>query len=312
MSAEAAEARVAVCRSCLSVPADNPRFRDRADAVAADMLILDLEDSVTPGRKAAARAGAVEALRAHRYDGRFRAVRVNSVDSPWAFDDLRSVVEGAGDRLHGIVLPKVGSVATVQWADLLLTQLERRHRLPPLTIDIQIESAAGVEHVGDLVRASSRLRALHLGAGDLAADMGLPGLVIGEEEGLAAGLWAYVRTRLLIAARSAGLLVLDGPYARFRDLDGLRRTARLAAAVGFDGKWAIHPDQVPILHQVFSPTEAEVERAEAILSAFLRAAEQDLTAAADFEGEMIDEATRKMAERTLARAERARSEGARR
>ena len=300
-----AEARVQVCRSCLSVPADNPRFRDRAAKVPADMLLLDLEDSVAPRQKAAGRVGAVEALRAHRYEGRFRTLRVNAVDSPWALEDLSTVAEGAGERLHGIVLPKVGSVATVEWADVLLTQLEKRHRLPRLAIDIQIETAAGLERVGDLVRASPRLRALHLGAGDLAADMGLPGLVIGEEESAAAGLWAYVRTRLLVAARSAGLLVIDGPYARFRDPDGLRRTARLAAGVGFDGKWAIHPDQVPILHQVFSPTQAEVDRAGAILLAFRRATEDEGTAAADFEGEMIDEATRKMAERTLARGERA-------
>jgi citrate lyase subunit beta / citryl-CoA lyase len=300
-----AEARAQVCRSCLSVPADNPRFRDRAATVPADMLLLDLEDSLAPRQKAAGRAGAVEALRAHRYEGRFRTVRVNAVDSPWALEDLSTVAEGAGDRLHGIVLPKVGAVATVEWADVVLTQLERRHRLPRLAIDIQIETAAGLEHVGDLVRASPRLRALHLGAGDLAADMGLPGLVIGEEQSAAAGLWAYVRTRLLVAARSAGLLVIDGPYARFRDPEGLRRTARLAAGVGFDGKWAIHPDQVPILHEVFSPTQTEVDRAGAILTAFHRATEDQGTAAADFEGEMIDEATRKMAERTLARGERA-------
>ena len=299
------EARVQVCRSCFSVPADNPRFRDRAAAVPADMLMFDLEDSVTPARKAAGREGAVEALRAHPYEGRFRAVRINAVDSPWALDDLRCVTDGAGDRLQGIVMPKVSSVSTVQWADVLLTQLERQHRLPRLAIDIQIETAAGLERVGELALASPRLRALHLGAGDLAADMGIPGLVIGEEDGPAAGLWSSVRTRLLIAARSAGLLMVDGPYARFRDLDGLRRTARMAAAFGFDGKWAIHPDQVPVLHEVFSPTQAEVDRAGAILAAFHRSSEQDLTAAADFEGEMIDEATRKMAERTLARGERA-------
>lgn len=294
-----------VCRSCLSVPADRPRFRERAASVGADMLILDLEDSVAPAGKEGGRAGAVEALRTHPYEGRFRTVRVNAVDSPWALDDVLSVVAGAGDRLHGIVLPKVESVATLHWADVLLTQLERRHRLPRLSLDIQIESAAGLERVSELVRASGRLRAVHLGAGDMTATLGLPGLVIGEEEGPAADLWSWVRTRLLVAARSAGLLVIDGPYARFRDADGLRRTARLAAGLGFDGKWAIHPDQVAVLHEVFSPTQQEVDRAAAILEAFRRATQRDRTAAADFEGEMIDEATRKMAERTLARGERA-------
>ncbi len=295
----------AVCRSCLSVPADQPRFRARAASVQADMLILDLEDSVAPAEKDGGRSGAVEALRTHAYEGRYRAVRVNAVDSPWALDDLLAVVGEAGDRLHGIVLPKVESVAALHWTDVLLSQLERRHRLPRLRLDIQIETATGLERVGELARASERLRAVHLGAGDLTATLGLPGLVIGEEEGTASGLWTWVRTRLLVAARSAGLLVVDGPYARFRDPDGLRRTARLAAALGFDGKWAIHPDQVPVLHEVFSPTQAEVDRAGAILEAFGRATEQDRTAAADFEGEMIDEATRKMAERTLARGERA-------
>lgn len=295
----------AVCRSCLSVPADQPRFRDRAATVPADMLILDLEDSVAPAQKERGRAGAVEALRAHPYQEHFRTVRVNAAGSPWALDDLLAVVAGAGDRLQGLVLPKVESVATLHWADVLLTQLERRHGLPRLSLDIQIETAVGLERVGELVRASDRLRALHLGAGDLSATLGLPGLVIGEEAADAAGLWAAVRTRLLVAGRSAGLLVIDGPYARFRDPDGLRRTAEVAAGLGFDGKWAIHPDQVPILHQVFSPTQAEVDRAAAVLAAFRRATERDRTAAADFEGEMIDEATRKMAERTLARGERA-------
>lgn len=296
---------MSACRSCLSVPADNPRFHARAASVAADMLLLDLEDSVAPDRKDEGRSGAVEALRTHAYEGRFRAVRVNAADSPWVLDDLLTVVEGAGDRIHGIVLPKVESAATLHWADLLLAQLERRHRLPRLALDIQIETAAGLERVGELAQASDRLRALHLGAGDLAATLGLPGLVIGEEEGPAAGLWSAVRTRLLVAARTARLLVLDGPYARFRDPAGLRRTAELAAALGFDGKWAIHPDQVPVLHEVFTPSQSEVDRAGAILAAFRRATERDRTAAADFDAEMIDEATRKMAERTLARGERA-------
>ncbi|MGH7912844.1 MAG: HpcH/HpaI aldolase/citrate lyase family protein [Candidatus Dormibacteraceae bacterium] len=299
------EALTEVCRSCLSVPADRPRYLGRAAEVGADMLMLDLEDSLAPERKAEGRAGAVEALRTHAYAGRFRAVRVNPVESPWALDDLLTVVAGAGRRLHGIVLPKVESVATLHWADLLLGQLERRHHLPRLRLDIQIETALGLERAGQLAGASDRLRALHLGAGDFAASAGLPGLVIGEEEGATAGLWTVVRTRLLVAARAHGLLVLDGPYARFRDAEGLRRTARLAAGLGFDGKWAIHPDQVAILHEVFSPTQDEVDRAGTILKALERAVEARASAAVDFEGEMIDEATRKMAARTVARGQRA-------
>lgn len=290
-------------RCCLSVPATRPRFHEKADGSAADMIILDLEDSVAPNAKEAGRQGAIQALRAHPYQGKLRAVRVNPIDSPWCLDDVCSVVEEAGSLLESLVLPKVEDLSTVHFFHHLLSQLERKIGLQRrIGLDVQIESAVGLERVSEIAGASDRIEALHLGPGDLAATVRMPGLTIGEaQDGYPGDLWHYARSRILIAARAHGQQAIDGPYARLRDAHGLRVIASRAAALGYDGKWAIHPDQIRVLNEVFSPAQEDFDRASAILDAYHAATEGAATGAVELDGEMIDEATRKMAEVTVER-----------
>jgi citrate lyase subunit beta/citryl-CoA lyase len=285
------------------VPATRPRFQEKADGSSADMVILDLEDSVAPSAKEAGRAGVVDALRAHPYRGKVRSVRINPIDSPWCLDDVRQVVGEVGPLIASLVVPKVEDVATVHFLHHLLAQLERKLGMERrIGLDLQIESAAGLERVSEITAASDRLQALHFGPGDYSASVGMPSLTIGDGiDGYPGDPWHYARTRILVAARARGAQAVDGPYARFRDLDGLRATSRRAAALGYDGMWAIHPDQIAVLNDVFAPTQGDFDRASAILEAYRSATEQDGTGAVELDGEMIDEATRKMAEATVAR-----------
>ena len=294
---------MAARRSCLSVPATRPRFHDRAELSAADMVILDLEDSVAPGAKVAGRDGVIGALRAHRYERKVRAVRVNPLDTPWCLDDVCHVVEEVGDRVDSVVVPKVEDAASVHFLHHLLGQLERKLALPRrIGLDLQIESPRGVERVSDIAAASDRVEALHFGPGDFSAAMRTPGLTIGDAVDAYPGdLWHAIRVRILVAARARGAQAVDGPYARFRDLAGLRATAGRAAALGYDGKWAIHPDQIGVLNEVFSPTQEEFDRATAIVAVYMRALEEQAAGAVELDGEMIDEATRRMAEVTVER-----------
>jgi citrate lyase subunit beta / citryl-CoA lyase len=290
-------------RCCLSVPATRPRFHEKADGSAADMIILDLEDSVAPNAKEAGRQGAVQALRSHPYQGKLRTIRVNPLDTPWCLDDVRHVVEEAGALLDALVLPKVEDQEAVHFFHHLLGQIERKLGLERrIGLDVQIESAAGLERVSEIAAASDRIEALHFGPGDFAATLRMPGLTIGESaESYPGDLWHYARSRILLAARTHGQQAIDGPYARLRDREGLWAAAARAAALGYDGKWAIHPDQIAVLNEVFSPGQEDFDRASAILEAYHAATEESATGAVELDGEMIDEATRKMAEVTVER-----------
>ncbi len=285
-------------RSCLSVPATEPRFHAAAARSGADEVLLDLEDSVVPAAKAEARGGAVAALREHDYSGKVRSVRVNSAGTPWFEEDVRTVVGESGDRLDALVVPKVDSAEEVRRLDGILTELERGlGRTRPVGLELQIETARGLENVSAIAAASARTEALIFGPGDFAASMGMPHLTIGGTEGLPPEFWLYPLFRLAVAARAGGLQVIDGPYVRIRDLDGLRVSALRTAQLGYDGKWALHPDQVPVLNQVYTPALEDFERAAAILDAYPGPAGQgDGPGAVMLGDEMIDEATRKMAE----------------
>ena len=284
-------------RSCLSVPATQPRFHDKADQSAADSVFLDLEDSVAPAAKERGRELAVEALRTHAYEGKLRGVRVNDCDSQWCHDDIAAVVEGAGDRLDVIVLPKVEGPEHVHFADVLLTQLERRRGLGrPIGLELQVESARGLERVEEIAAASPRTQALVFGPGDFQASMRIPGLSIGRTpEAYPGEFWHYVHFRILVAARAHGLQAIDGPYAAVRDLDGLRAQAERSAAIGFDGKWALTPAQAEVLNEVFAPSQADFDRASAIVDAYAHATDVDEKGAVMLGDEMIDEASRKLA-----------------
>ena len=297
-------------RSCLSVPATNARFQEKADQSGADMVILDLEDSVAPAAKERARGQAVAALRRFPYAGKVRAVRVNACDTQWCFEDVIAVVAGAGDRLDVLVVPKVEGPEQVHFLDVLLAQLEAAHgRSQPVGLDLQVESARGMENAGVIAGAAGRVRALHFGPGDFQASMRMPGLDIGTAPaGYPGDFWHYFHARVVTAARAHGRQAIEGPYGRVRDLDGLRSAAARAALLGFDGKWALNPAQVTVINEVFTPSQEEFDRAAAIVDAYARATDVAETGAVMLGEEMIDEASRKMA---LVTVERGRAAGLR-
>ncbi len=283
-------------RSCLSVPATQARFHSKADQSAADMVIFDLEDSVVPAAKERARQMAVEALNTFAYEGKVRSVRVNDCDTEWCHDDVAAVVTGAGARIDVLVVPKVDGPQHVHFMDVLLGQLERRMGLERrIGLELQVESAAGLERIGEIAAASPRIETLVFGPGDLQASLGVPGLEIGTvPAGYPGEFWHYAHFRILSAARANGLQAIDGPYSAVRDTEGLRESARRTVALGYDGKWALTPAQAEVLNELYSPGQADFDRASAIVEAYARAIDQD-TGAVMLGDEMIDEASRKQA-----------------
>jgi citrate lyase subunit beta/citryl-CoA lyase len=286
------------------VPGSSPRFLTKARGVPADEVFLDLEDAVAPAEKAGSRALVAEALRAGGWGGKVRAVRVNDARTGWAYRDVVEVVEQAGDSLDVIVLPKVTGPADICWLDLLLGQLEQATGLEPgrIGIEAQIEDAAGLASVEDIAAASARLEALVFGPADFMASLGMRSLTVGAQPaGYTGGdAFHYAHLRILVAARAHGLQAIDGPFAAISDLDGLRRSAENVAALGYDGKWVVHPGQVEVVNAAFSPEQAEYDRAELLLEAYTYYTEQG-RGAAMLDGEMIDEASRKMATVAAAR-----------
>jgi citrate lyase subunit beta/citryl-CoA lyase len=301
-------------RSCLTVPGSSERFLAKAAGLAADEVILDLEDAVAPAAKRAARALVAAALTGKRdWAARVRAVRINGVATQWAYRDVIEVVEQAGARIDTIVLPKVSTPDHVIWLDLLLGQLELASDLPEgqIGIEAQIEDAAGLTEVDAIATACTRLEALIFGPADFMASLGMRSLTIGvPPPGYAGGdAFGYVHSRILVAARAAGLQAIDGPYAAIGDLEGLARASASIAALGFDGKWVVHPDQIGPVNEAFAPDQASYDRAEQILDAYRRATQSQGRGAVMLGGEMIDEATRKLA---LLAATRGRAAGLRR
>jgi citrate lyase subunit beta/citryl-CoA lyase len=297
------DSAVSRSRSVLVVPASVPRFLEKAPSVDADRFVIDLEDSVAASEKSGARLTAAAAIRDLDFAGRPVAVRVNGWASAHTFRDVAEVVAGALDRLDSVMLPKTGGPDEVRALDLLLAQVERECGLAvgAIGIDLLIESAAGLAAVARSVMASPRVRSLAIGPGDLAASLGLPLLgTLGAELADEGDVLQHARFRLLVAARSAGLTVIDGPFFGLEDDAGLRASAARARQLGFDGKWAIHPSQVPSLNEMFAPTAAELERAEGLLVA-MEAADRDGSGATRHAGEMIDEASRQMARAVIAR-----------
>lgn len=291
-------------RSCLTVPGSSERFLAKAAALPADEVILDLEDSVTPGAKESARSRVAAAATGGDWTGRVLAVRVNDAATGWAYRDVIEVTERAGTRLDTIVLPKVSGPAQVAWLDTLLTQIERAIGLPEgkIGIEAQIEDAAGLSLADRIAAASPRLESLIFGPADFMASVGMRSLSIGAPPaGYPSDAFHYALLRILIAARANGLAAIDGPFAAIGDREGLERSAVSAAALGFDGKWVVHPDQVTPVNSAFAPSQQEYERAERILAAYARATDVDQRGAVLLGGEMIDEASRKLALVTVTR-----------
>jgi citrate lyase subunit beta/citryl-CoA lyase len=286
-------------RSCLAVPGSSARFLEKARGLDADEVFLDLEDAVAPSAKPDARAAVAEALNAGGWGDRIRAVRVNDATTRWAYRDVVEVAEAAGRNLDVIILPKVSGPAQISWLDLLLGQIEQATGGEPgrIGIEAQIEDAQGLAAVDAIAGASPRLEALVFGPADFMASIGMRSLQVGAEPaGYTGGdAYHYPRMRILVAARACGLAAIDGPHLAIPDIDGLDRGARSAAALGYDGKWALHPTQIDVINQAFSPAQEEYDRAELILDAYEQATTVRGRGAVMLGDEMIDEASRKLA-----------------
>src|SRR4026209_294161 len=292
-------------RSMLFVPASKPAMIPKAAASAADSGCIDLEDAVAPDEKPASRANVVHALKEIDFGRRVRMVRINGLDGPFAYRDLIEIVEAAGDRLDLIMIPKGARAGEVVIVDMLLSQIEASTRHPGrMGIEAQIETAAGYLYAREIAEASPRLGALSFVAGAYAAWRRMPSAAIGErdahDEIYPGHRWHAVMHTIVAAARANGLRCMDGPYAGFKDTAGLERACRIAQALGFDGKQCIHPAQLETVNAVFSPSDAEVAKAAAIVEAYDKAVSAG-QGAATHDGRMIDAANVRMARTILER-----------
>lgn len=292
-------------RSLLFTPASRWSMIEKSIASDADAVCLDLEDSVPAAEKAAARANAVRAFRELDFGGRVRMLRINALDTAFAYRDLVDTVEPAGDRMDVVMLPKAGRVSDVAFVDTLLTQIEQsRGFTNRIGIEAQIETAAGFVNLREIATAGPRLQALIFGPGDYAASMRMPSSSIGEfdeSDALYPGhRWHAAMHGIVAHARANGLRAIDGPYAAYKDLAGFERSCRIARALGFDGKQCIHPGQLGTANTIFAPSADEVAHARAIVQAYEKAVAQGRGSAA-FEGRMIDEASIRMARTILER-----------
>ena len=276
-------------RSELSTPGSNEHMIERAAASAADLVFLDLEDAVAPAEKVPARAKVINALRTLDWGRKTRAVRMNSLDTQWAYEDVIQVVEQAGEFLDIIIVPKVKTAADVLWVDTLLNQIELKlGTTRRIGLEVLIEEVEAMINVEEIARCTPRLEALIFGPGDYSASQGVRQNAIGGESPDYPGdIWHYARNKIVIAARAAGIEAVDGPYANFRNPDGYRRECTRAVTLGCVGKWAIHPSQIEIANEVFSPTPQQVERARKLVAAYAEAERQGLGAIA-VDGVMVD------------------------
>lgn len=290
-----------VRRTTLAVPGSNPRMIEKAKGLAADALFLDLEDAVSPLVKDDARAQVIAALNAGGFGNRLISVRINARGTQWHETDLSDVVLKAGRFINCIMVPKVQTADDVILIAGELTALEREAGLEQgsIGLELQIEDALGLVNVEQIAAASERIETLVFGPADFMASINMKSLVVGDQPtGYTEGdAYHYVLMRLLVAGRAFGRQVIDGPYLGIKDIDGLRKAAQRSAALGFDGKWVLHPDQIDVVNEIFSPSQTDYDHAELILDAY----EHHTSHAGGARGavmlgnEMIDEASRKMA-----------------
>jgi citrate lyase subunit beta/citryl-CoA lyase len=291
-------------RSLLAVPATRRKMVEKALASEADAVFLDLEDAVAPDSKAAARGDVASALKELDWRGRPTLFRANALDTPYFYRDLIEVVEEAGDSLDAVMIPKVNRPEDLYAVAVLLSQLELATDLEQgkIRLEAQIESAEGLANVDQIARATGRLTTLDFGPGDFAASLQMPQTSIGvmdEWDELYPGhRFHYAMQRIVVAARAADLRVLDGPVADYRDEEGLRRSCLISRSLGFDGKWCIHPAQLGIVNEVFSPTEREVEWAKKVVAAYEEANTAG-SGSVSVDGQMIDAASIRLARTTL-------------
>ena len=295
-------------RSVLSVPGSSEKMISKAVALPADEIMLDLEDGVALEEKEDARAKVIRSFLDYDWEGRVRACRINGLDTPFAYRDIIDVVEQAGTTVDVLVIPKVEKVADLQFVDLLLTQIELRMGLEKrIALEASIETALGMLNVREIAFASHRLEALVFGIADYGASLtmpspGLSGHGDGEEQ-YPGHRWHFPLSRMVMAAKAAGLAAIDAPYGDFRDQAGLKRSSQIAASLGYDGKWAIHPDQLEIVNKTFTPSDDDVNLARRILRAY-RKAEAAGEGATALDGKMVDGGSIRLARITYEKARR--------
>ncbi len=297
-----APARQRLQRSELAVPGSNPGMFEKAANSAADYVFLDLEDAVSPGDKEQARKNVIEALNDidWRDRGKTVSVRINSLDTHYMYRDVVDVVEQAGSRLDTILIPKVGVAADVYMVDAMLTQIETAKGFENrIGLEALIEITLGMANVDAIATSSPRMEAMHFGVADYAASCRARTTNIGGTNPDYPGdQWHHGLSRMLVACRAYGLRPIDGPFGDFNDPEGYREAARRAAAMGYEGKWAIHPSQIELANEIYSPPETEVDRARRILAALAEAAAAG-KGAAQLDGRMIDAASARMAKNVV-------------
>ena len=310
-------------RSELAVPGTNLRAMEKAPTLGADVVFLDLEDAVAPDDKEQARANVIEALGTHDWSSTAVSVRINGLDTHWCYRDIVDVVEARGEVLDTVLVPKVGSASDVEFVATLLDQIEQRNGWPPIGIHILIETAKGMANVESIARARpDRLEAMVFGVADYAASVQARTTNIGganphyavltdaDDDGARethwGDQWHFGISRMVAACRAEGLRPIDGPFGDYNDADGYRAAARRAAALGCEGKWAIHPSQVALANEVFTPAEEEIERAARILQAMEDAAKEGM-GAVSLDGRLIDAASIRMAQNLMTKVEQMRA-----
>ena len=294
-------------RSELAVPGSNPGFIDKAAESQADFVFLDLEDAVAPSEKERARKNVIAALHDIDWAGKGKAVsvRINGLDTSYMYRDVVDVMEQAGDRLHTILVPKIGVPADLYCVETIVSQVEQAKDFPSrVGVEALIETALGMANVEAIASSGAapgaRLEALHFGVADYAASNRARTVSIGGlNPDYPGDQWHFALSRMIVACRAYGLRPIDGPFGNFSDPDGYRAGARRAAALGCEGKWAIHPSQVELANEVFSPPEAEVARARRIIEELGKAEAAGL-GAASLDGKMIDAASERMAQTVIA------------
>jgi len=307
----AAPARPNRCQ--LFGPGSNTKLFPKMAASAADVINLDLEDSVAPSDKDVARANVIEALNSVDWGNKYMSVRINGLDTPYWYRDVVDLLEQAGDRLDQIMIPKVGCAADVYAVDALVTAIERaKGRTKPVSFEVIIESAAGIAHVEEIAASSPRMQAMSLGAADFAASMGMQTTGIGgtqenyymlrEGEKHWSDPWHWAQAAIVAACRTHGVLPVDGPFGDFSDDEGYIAQAKRSATLGMVGKWAIHPKQIALANQVFTPSDEAVSEAREILAA-MEQAKANGEGATVYKGRLVDIASIKQAEVIVAQAE---------
>lgn len=283
-------------RTELAVPGSSMKMMTSAADSEADEVFLDLEDSVAPSEKEPSRAMIVKALKELDWTGKVMSVRINALETKLAYRDLIEVVEPAGQYIDTIMVPKVRNPEDVYFVDTMLTQIEEYVGIGKrIGIEAQIENGIGLTNVEEIAFASDRLETIVFGPGDFAASMGVPNLSIGAHKmEYPSHIWHYVMARIVAAARAAGLQAMDGPFGSYADLEGVRTSSMMARMLGYDGKWAVHPAQIEVINDVFTPSVELLQQADAFAKRYQKATEEEGLGAVALDGEMIDGASLRM------------------